>query len=79
MIQSTYLLTCSTRAVCWIISPTASLYIALLFCFPLGKGGQHHLPTLQVSLLQGFEDMVQLSLVTDDYFKQSTGPSSRNK
>lgn len=29
--------------------------VAQLFCFPLGKYGQHHPPALQVSLVQGFE------------------------
>lgn len=59
--------------------PCTPLHVALLFCFPLGKGGHHHSPALQVSLVQGFEEVVQLTLVTDVYFIQCTGPPGKNK
>lgn len=75
-IQSADLMASSSGATCWIISPVQA---ALLFCFPLGKCGHHHSPALQVSLVPGFEEVVQHTLVTDVYFTQRTGPSSKNQ
>ena len=48
--------------------PCALLCVAPLLRFPLGKCGRHHSPALQVSLVRGFEEMVQHNLVTDVYF-----------